>query len=263
LIIVAITVVTLFAVQVQSIAALSISAQPRGNVTIADFDIFEVGVTLNQGQKIVYSYDASLFMLFQLHRHIGNEIITYYITEGKSHTDTFTAPESGDYYFLWDNDEELPSKLTYQVSLPESTHHIDYNGSVFDVKILSNSKLENMTLNATEKKLSFNIQTPYLTPGFVNLTLPEGLLNADFNVEGSTKYFVKHTSSSSLIVINTDVGTHNIIIHTNNAIPEFEYSYLAFLTAMAITILLGWRFLNKFKVCSAPKLVTTLLYQFS
>ncbi len=240
--IVAITIVTLFAIQVQSIAALSISAQPRGNVTIADFDIFEVGVVLNQGQKIVYSYDASSFMLFQLHRHIGNEIITYYITEGKSHSDTFTAPESGDYYFLWENDEELPSKLTYQVSLPESMHHIDYNGSSYYVEILSNSKVQNMTFNATEKKLSFSVQTPYITSGFVNVKVPERLLNGDFKVEGSTKYFVNHTSSSYFIVVNTDVGTHNIIIHASNAVPEFEYSYLVF--SVAIAIFLGWRFLE-------------------
>ncbi len=183
-------------------------------------------------------------MLFQLHRHEGNQIISYYITEDKSHSDTFTAPKSGDYYLLWENDETLPHKVTYQVSMPKFVHRIDYNGNSYNVEILSNSKVQNMTFNAKEKNLSFSIQTPYLTPGFVNVTLPEGLLSGDFNVEGGTEYFVNHTSSLSFVVVNTDVGAHNIIIHATNGVPEFEYSYLVLLMAMAVTILLGWRFLK-------------------
>ncbi len=242
LIVIAVAVVTIFTVQMQSVAGLSISGQPTGNVTIADFDIFEVGMTLDEGQKIAYSYNADSFMLFLLHRHEGKEVISYYMTEGRSHSDIFTAPKSGDYYLLWENDAEIPHKLTYEVSMPKSVHHIDYNGRSYDVEILSNSKVQNMTFNAREKNLSFSIQTPYITPGFVNVTLPEGLLSGDFSVEGSTKYSVNHTNSSSFIVINTDVGTHNIIIHASNAIPEFEYSYLVF--SIAATIFLGWRFLK-------------------
>ncbi len=244
LIVVAIGVIPIFAIHMQSVSAVSISAQLQGNVTIQDFDLFEVGITLDGGQKIAYSYNADSFMLFQLHRHEGNEIISYYLTEERSHSDTFTAPKNGDYYLLWENDEELPHKVTYQVSMPKSVHRIDYNGSSYDVEILSNSKLQNMTFDAKAKNLSFSLQTPYLTPGFANVTLPEGLLSGDFKVEGGTEYFVNHTSSSSYVVVNTDVGAHNIIIHATNALPEFEYSYLVFMVAMAVTMLLGWRFLK-------------------
>lgn len=225
----------------QSASALSVSGQPENNVTIQDFDIFEVGIKLDAGQKISYSYDASSGILFLLHRHEGTEVITHFTTEGKSHGDTFTAPKSGDYYLLWENLHFEQSDLSYKILFPRTLHEIEYDGKSFTLEVLSNSKVENLEFSAEEKQLSFSISTPYLTPGFVDISIPEELLGGEFTVDGSSNYSVNHGSTAHIIV-NTNVGTHNIVIHGSTAIPEFPFSFL--ILAMALTAFVSWRFLK-------------------
>jgi len=226
----------------QSASGLSVSGQPEDNVTIQDFDIFEVGIKLDAGQKVSYSYDASSGILFLLHRHENTEVITHFTTEGKSHSDTFTAPKSGDYYLLWENLRFEQTNLSYKILFPRTLHEVEYGGKSFTLEVLSNSKVENLEFSAEDKQLSYSISTPYLTPGFVDISIPEELLGGEFTVDGSSNYSVNHGSTAHIIV-NTNTGTHKIVIHGSTAIPEFSFSFLVL--AMALTAFLSWSLYRK------------------
>jgi hypothetical protein len=219
--------------QVHNASALTISGKLNDMATVTSFDIFEVGIKLEEGQSITYSYSSSAPLLFTFHSHEGSTVITHFMTEGKNYDGMFTAPKSGDYYLLWENFAAMSHKITYSVGIPKSIHHVDYNGTIYGVEVISNSSVQNLQFDAAGKQLAFSLETPYLTPGFVSVTIPTELLSGEFSVEGAD-YLVDSTASHTSIGIDTGTGTHDIAILATNAVPEFADMLLMFLVPVAL-----------------------------
>lgn len=78
------------------------------------------------------------------------------------------------------------------------------------------------------------METPYLTPGFADITIPRALIDEPFNVQGSlTDYKYTQDNSTSTFVIKTSFGTHDISITGTHAIPEMPFPMLVMAATMA------------------------------
>lgn len=235
-------IVMLLILSLENVEGLSVSAKPEGSVLIDPYDLMEVGIKLREGQTISYSYDASAPVIFMLHRHEGTQVITHDMTEKKSYSGEFSAPIDGDYYILWENSRTFKINVSYKVSLPKSVQQINYGDKVYDIEMFTNSKVYGMQFNATAKQLTFTMETPYLTPGFLSMTVPEELLSREFSVTGGQTQYAVDEKGTSHIIVSTGVGTQDVIINGSNAVPEFGFSVM--ILSISVTILLSWRFLR-------------------
>lgn len=232
---------------IESSFGQTVRGEPSGNITLRPMDIFEVGFTLKKDETIQYNFQADQFIFFDIHAHEGDQIIIYEATEAREFRGSFTAPKDGDYYFMVQNFGLSNANIQYDISLGQNVHLITYEEMQFDLMVTSNSNVEIVDFSQEEKRISIRVITPYLTPGFVSVTIPRVLLDGPFELQGSfTEYEYSQDDELSTFIINTRRGTHDIAIIGTTVVPEvtlpllflvFAIASLLFITKMRSNIL--------------------------
>lgn len=204
--------------------AQMVRGEPIGSITLKPFQIFEVGIKLKADASLKYNFNADDTLLFDIHSHDGQRINTYSVMESKVFDGVFVAPVEGDYYFLAQNVGQSEVTLQYDISVSHEVHVIEYEGMQYDIATLSNSNIQILEFSQENKQISFRIQTPYLTPGFANLTIPRNLLDGPFNVRGSlTEHVYSQDDSSSTFTIRTPNGIHDFSVVGTTVVPEVPF----------------------------------------
>ncbi|MFQ5968947.1 MAG: hypothetical protein ACE5J2_00425 [Nitrososphaerales archaeon] len=217
-----------------------ISGEPSGNVVIRPDKFFEVGVIMNAGETIQYSYSADATVFFNLHSHDKRSTTNHVVSEGRERIDSFMAPTTGNYYFLWENLGSSEVRINYDILFPRMTQTINYENELHEITFVSNSKIESITFDQPKKQILMNVKTPFLTPGFINMTIPKVLLDGSFNVKGGSAQFILiEGDSESVLLINTDDGTHDVAIVGTTAILEIPFPLIIFLLSMLIIVTLA------------------------
>lgn len=217
-----------------------ITSVPSGNMAIQPNHFFEVGVMMDAGETIQYSYSADAPVFFDLHLHEGTSVTDYLVIEASERNGSFTAPRAGNYYFLWENLGNSETKIRYDISFPRSTKTINYEDQSYEITFVSNSKIESITFDQPAKQILLKIKTPFLTPSFINMTIPKSLLDGSFDVMGgSAQFIVTESESASILLINTDDGTHDITIAGTTVVPEVPYPLIIFTFALFTLMLLA------------------------
>jgi hypothetical protein len=210
-----------------------VRGQPVGSITLKPFQIFEVGIKLKAGTNLKYNFSADSTLLFDIHSHDGQRINTYSLMESKVFDGVFVAPVEGDYYFLAQNVGQSEVTLKYDISISHEMHVIEYEGMQYDIMTLSNSDIQILEFSQENKQISFRIQTPYLTPGYVNITIPRNLLDGPFNVRGSlTEHVYSKDNSSSTFTIRTPNGIHDFSVIGTTVVPELPFPSVLLALAM-------------------------------
>ena len=224
---------------VKDVHAQVIRGEPNGSVSLNPGDIFEVGLKMKKGANVKYSLNADNVLLFDIHVHIGNQIITHVVMESKTFEDAFAAPDDGDYYFLAMNLGGSAVTLRYDIFFAHDTQIVQFEGAQYSIMTSSNSDVKIVGFNQENKQLSIRMETPYLTPGFADITIPRTLIDEPFNVQGDlTDYKYTQDNSTSTFVIKTSFGTHDISITGTHAIPEMPFPILVMGATMASFLLL-------------------------
>jgi hypothetical protein len=201
-----------------------VRGQPVGGITLKPFQIFEVGIKLKAATNLKYNFSADNTLLFDIHSHDGQRINTYSLMESKVFDGVFVAPVEGDYYFLAQNVGQSEVNMRYDISISHEMHVIEYEGMQYDIITISNSDIQILEFSQENKQISFRIQTPYLTPGYVNITIPRNLLDGPFNVRGSlTEHVYSKDNSSSTFTIRTPNGIHDFSVIGTTVVPEVPF----------------------------------------
>lgn len=224
---------------VKDVYAQVIRGEPNGSVPLNPGDIFEVGLKMKQGASVKYSFNTDKVLLFDIHSHRGSEVTTHEVKEAKTFENVFAAPNDGDYYFLAMNLGGSAVTLRYDIFFAHDTQIVQFEGVQYSIMTSSNSDVKIVGFNQENKQLSIRMETPYLTPGFADITIPRTLIDGPFNVQGSlTDYKYTQDNSTSTFVIKTSFGTHDISITGTHAIPELPFPMLVMAATMASFLLL-------------------------
>ena len=224
---------------VKDVYAQVISGEPNGSVSLNPGDIFEVGLKMKKGASVEYSLNADNVLLFDIHVHIGNEVITHVVRESKTFEDVFAAPNDGDYYFLAMNLGGSAVTWKYDIFFAHDAQIVQFEGAQYSIMTSSNSDVKIVGFNQENKQLSIRVETPYLTPGFADITIPRVLIDEPFNVQGSlTDYKYTQDNSTSTFAIKTSFGTHDISITGTHPIPELPFPLLVMAATMVSFLLL-------------------------
>ena len=217
---------------------VTVSGEPSGSRILQHGELFEVGLRMKTGTSINYMLRSDSFLYFDIHSHDGTQITTLSTTEGKSFEGQFVAPKDADYYFLAENLGESDITLTYSISFVENNHPVVYDGIRYDVITYSNSNIDFLGFSQEDKQILIILKTPYLTPGFVNVSIPRTLIDGPFDVQGTiTKYNYTQNESSSTFTINTSNGTNDISIVGTTVVPEFPFPIVLLFLALSSFIL--------------------------
>lgn len=217
---------------------ITVSGEPRGSKVLQHGATFEVGLKLKTGMNVQYSMKADAFLYFDIHSHDGNEIATFSVLESNAFEGEFVAPKDGNYYFLSMNLGESDVTLTYDISFGENVHPIVHDGIRYDVVTSSNSNIDFLGFSQEDKQILILMETPYLTPGFVNVTIPRSLLDGPFDLRGSiTEYNHTQNESASTFIIKTNNGTNDITIVGTTVVPEFPFPIVLLTLALSSIIL--------------------------
>lgn len=215
-----------------------VSGEPTGNVIVEHGGTFEVGLKLKTGTSVQYSMRADAFLYFDIHSHDGTEIATYSAIESQLFEGKFVAPKDGNYYFLSMNLGGSDVTLTYDISFGENVHPIVHDSIRYDVVTSSNSNIDFLGFSQEDKQILILMETPYLTPGFVNVTIPRSLLDGPFDLRGSiTEYNHTQNESASTFIIKTNNGTNDIAIVGTTVVPEFPFPIIFLTLALSSLIL--------------------------
>src|SRR5574341_686846 len=217
---------------------ITVSGEPNGSRVLHQGEIIEVGVKLKAGTNIQYMMKADAFLYYDIHSHDGNQITTHTVLESRVFEGTFVAPKDADYYFMSMNMGESEANLTYNISVGETKHHVVYEGTKYDVTAISNSNIDFLAFSQENKQILIMIETPYLTPGFLQVTIPRSLLDGPFDVKGIiTGYNYTQNESSSVFVIKTNNGKSDISIIGTTTVPEFPFPIILLTLALSSLIL--------------------------
>ena len=99
-------------------------------------------------------------------------------------TGNFVAPSDGDYYFLAQNLQLKDISLRYAIFIEHSQIGVQHGDTQYHISTISNSGIELLGFSAEDKQISFRIESPYLTPGFANITIPRSLIDGPFTLQG-------------------------------------------------------------------------------
>ncbi|MEM2760795.1 MAG: hypothetical protein QXU32_03575 [Nitrososphaerales archaeon] len=219
--------------------AQTVSGEPSGSITIKSKEIFEVGLKLKEGESVSYAFDADRTLLFDIHSHDGNRIETHVLKESTVFDGVFFAPKNGDYYFLSMNLGWSEATLQYYISLAYNTHSILYEDIQYVITTSSNSSVEVVGFEQENKRMLIRMQTPYLTPGFINLTIPRTLIDGSFDLYGSLiDYRYWQNDTMSTFIIKTTAGIHDISITGTYVVPETPVPLLLMVVMMTVYILM-------------------------
>ncbi|MFQ5941789.1 MAG: hypothetical protein ACE5KA_08855 [Nitrososphaerales archaeon] len=235
-----------FDVQVQQKTTLTfkptdvpISGEPSGKIVIEPHHFFEVGVIMKSREAIQFSYTADKTVLFNLHSHDRQTTTDHVILEGMEKSGAFMAPNSGNYYFLWENLGDSDARINYDILYRRLNQTIDFENQSYNISFTTNSDIESVRFNQPMKQLVLKVNTPFLTPGFINMTIPKVLLDGSYDVRGgSAQFVVIEGESESVLLINTDDATHDIVINGTTAIPEVPLPLIIFSSSILILLTL-------------------------
>ena len=120
-------------------------------------------------------------------------------------------------------------------------HEVVWDELTFYVKTVSNSTVSNFTFNQPAKIISFNVSGIAGTTGYVNVTIPKELLNAQpdewevyIDTTPTTPQITENTTHT-FIYINYTHTTHTISIKGTEVIPDFPSTFM--LLAVGILIM--------------------------
>jgi hypothetical protein len=202
-------------------SAQIITGEPMGSAKLAPFSIFEVGIKMKANTSIKYAFHAHDRMLFDIHSHDGRQITTHSVSESDSFVDEFVAPTDGDYYFLVQNLQLKDISFTYIISIDISRLVVQHEQINYQISTVSNSRIELLDFSPEDKQISFRIESPYLTPGFANITIPRNLIDGPFTLQGPlTEQRYSQNNSSSVFIVETPYGTYDFVITGSTAVPE-------------------------------------------
>jgi hypothetical protein len=215
-----------------------VTGEPSGSQVLQHGVMFEVGLKMKAGANIQYLFRADSFVYFDIHSHDGNEITTLSVTESDVFEGTFVAPKDGNYYFLAMNLGESDVALAYDIAFTENKHLIVHDGIRYDAVTYSNSNIDFLGFSQEDKQILIMIETPYLTPGFVNVSIPRTLMDGPFDVKGSiTEYNHTQNESVTTFIIKTDDGTNDISITGTTVVPEFPFPIILLTLALSTLIM--------------------------
>jgi hypothetical protein len=221
-----------------ALGQIAVSGEPSGSTVLQHGASFEVGLKLKTGANVQYSMKADAFLYFDIHSHDGSEITTFSVLESNAFEGQFVAPKDGNYYFLSMNLGESVVTLTYDISFGETVHAIVHDSIRYDVVTSSNSNIDFLGFSQEDKQILILMETPYLTPGFVNITIPRSLLDGPFDLRGSiTQYNHTQNESASTFIIKTNNGTNDITIVGTTVVPEFPFPIILLTLALSSFIL--------------------------
>jgi len=200
----------------------------------------------------------------------NNGLLTYVETQSRPTLDTavsgngtlftvnFTAKRTGQCTI------DLHNTLVYFLTV-SLTHVVEdgyfdnqqvtysYGGIDYNSTINTNSTVYNSSFNLDDKTLSFNVSGQTGTTGYVNVSIPKGLLDVDAGeppgtwvvmIDGvpTTSFIVTSNSTHTFIYFSYTHSDHSIAITGNKVIPELSPSpYLLALmlaTLAALSLLL-------------------------
>jgi hypothetical protein len=225
-----------------NVYAQNISGEPSGSTTLHPFDISEVGIRLKANAVVDYSFQADDRILFDIHSHDGKQIITHTVTESDIFVGKFTAPTDGDYYFFMENLQLKDISIDYNISFVHNSHFIQYEDAKYEIRIISNSDVIFLGFSQENKEISLRIETPYLAPGVANITIPRVLLDGPFTIQGgSAEENYSQDDSSSIFVIKTPNGSHDIRITGTTAVPESPIPLVFLAAATTLLFIAGMK----------------------
>lgn len=217
----------------------TVTGTPSGNVVIQPNHFLEVGVLMDAGGTLSYSYTADAAVFFNLHSHDGGSVTDYLAAEVSERSASFTAPTSGNYYFLWENIGSEEVRMNYDISLALLTRTVEYEDQGYEITLASNSRIEDVRFDQPMKQILMKVTTPFLTPGFLNITIPKALLGGSLDVKGgSAQFVVIEGGPESILLINTDAGTHDIAVVGTTVVPEIPYPVILLSFSILILVIL-------------------------
>ena len=121
-------------------------------------------------------------------------------------------------------------------------------GKDFDVKLASNSNVDNLKFDEQAKKLSFTVSGETGTKGTTDITIPKSLLSGNISVmiDGQTMsqadvIETNDTQDDTTLEINYHHSTHTIEIVGTNAVPEFPTITLVMAAAVGLLVIFASR----------------------
>lgn len=117
-------------------------------------------------------------------------------------------------------------------------------GKDFDVKVASNSTVNNLQFDENAKKISFTVSGETGTKGTTDITIPKSLLNGNFTVMIDGQVMSQDdvietadTQDEATLEINYHHSTHTIDIVGTNAVPEFPTTLLVMAVAIGLLVI--------------------------
>jgi hypothetical protein len=91
------------------------------HTTISPKDIYEECMKAMPGQKIIYSFKASLPMDFNIHYHVAGKVHYAVYEPGVSHKDagTYNVETEGYYCLMWTNTAATGVQLSYSYKVKD------------------------------------------------------------------------------------------------------------------------------------------------
>ena len=144
---------------------------------------------------------------------------------------------------------DLESSSSIVVSIPTiTTVSVEENGD-FDVGIASSSDVSQVTFDAQEKMLSFQVTGKEGTHGVTQVTIPKELLSGQITVlidghamASDNVIMTADTEAKTTLELNYSHSTHTIEIVGTSAVPEFGHlSVLVLIVAIAVILIAGMK----------------------
>jgi len=141
-------------------------------------------------------------------------------------TDSYVSNTQGD--VIGGPGVPTPQPYGHAIFMYDGTYTITVGSESFNVTATSNSTISNMILEQSTKSLNFTTSGPSGTTGYVNITIPKILLNAnltgwyvlvDTNQVTPT---ITADANNTYIYINYSQSTHGIHIFGQTVIPEYQ-----------------------------------------
>jgi hypothetical protein len=115
----------------------------------------------------------------------------------------------------------------------------------FEVEITSNSNVDNVRLNQTEKKVAFTVEGETGTRGVAEVTIPKAMLSGEMVVlidgqvvtaESNDVIVKSNTETEIIFEINYDHSEHDVEVQGTNVVPEFPVSTVVMAAAIGSII---------------------------
>ncbi|VVC05288.1 MG2 domain protein [uncultured archaeon] len=137
----------------------------------------------------------------------------------------------------------LQSSTKFVVISPNA-FAVKAEGKDFDVKLASNSNVNNLQFDEQAKKISFTVSGETGTKGTTDITIPKSLLSGNISVMMDGQIMSQadvietaDTQDETTLEINYHHSTHTIEVVGTNAIPEFSTSVLVMASAIGLLVI--------------------------